>query len=452
MTTENVSILKINKLSQAQYNRELDAGNIDENALYLTPYKEIDLSIYDTVYDMVADTTIKKDIKCITLGNGIDEATCMFIISDIKKDDLSILLDNDLYANIVGDTVNLTALSKEPFSLLPYAMKSYKHILISGDHTVKNTVNIDNIYNKCTVEISGRITLNCNLFNITQSGNALFTGGIYYGNNNYTLFTVPQTDISDRASFNAENLYLDKCTVLNLTNTSGYLRINKITMTEDTQTALVVNGTGLSIPPNFLYLTNCVISGGVEINNAIDLFFSNCDFVNTSLNITNTNHIIFTSCNFVSRGNTNVVNESKNLKFSNCIFEVLSTATLFRFTNNCRGLSLDGSAIRISSMGLLLDTTDMSGYIKLALKPTYIDGRLHEGIVIGENVSVESYFPVCKRTLGGTGRVVYHFPEMNCSPNVVYTIPEASNVYYDSGYMYMEGTVGTEYIIIASHT
>ena len=37
MKTENVSALKIHKLSQAQYDRELQDGNIEENALYLTP-------------------------------------------------------------------------------------------------------------------------------------------------------------------------------------------------------------------------------------------------------------------------------------------------------------------------------------------------------------------------------------------------------------------------------
>lgn len=36
MITENLSILKIHKLSQTQYERELAAGNIDPNALYLT--------------------------------------------------------------------------------------------------------------------------------------------------------------------------------------------------------------------------------------------------------------------------------------------------------------------------------------------------------------------------------------------------------------------------------
>lgn len=37
MITENVSTLKIHRLTQAQYDRELAAGTLDENALYLTP-------------------------------------------------------------------------------------------------------------------------------------------------------------------------------------------------------------------------------------------------------------------------------------------------------------------------------------------------------------------------------------------------------------------------------
>lgn len=44
MITENLSTLKIHKLTQAQYDRELEAGNIDPNALYLTPEEEIDMT------------------------------------------------------------------------------------------------------------------------------------------------------------------------------------------------------------------------------------------------------------------------------------------------------------------------------------------------------------------------------------------------------------------------
>lgn len=46
MITENLSTLKIHKLTQAQYDRELEAGRIDPSALYLTPSTQEDLSDY----------------------------------------------------------------------------------------------------------------------------------------------------------------------------------------------------------------------------------------------------------------------------------------------------------------------------------------------------------------------------------------------------------------------
>lgn len=39
MVTTNLPTLKINKMTQAQYDRELAAGNISELELYLTPYE-----------------------------------------------------------------------------------------------------------------------------------------------------------------------------------------------------------------------------------------------------------------------------------------------------------------------------------------------------------------------------------------------------------------------------
>lgn len=48
MKTENLSTLKIHKLSKEQYEREFAAGRIDKNALYLTPEEEIDSSMYAT--------------------------------------------------------------------------------------------------------------------------------------------------------------------------------------------------------------------------------------------------------------------------------------------------------------------------------------------------------------------------------------------------------------------
>lgn len=48
MITENLSTLKIHKMSREQYERELAAGRIDEHALYITPDEELDLSGYAT--------------------------------------------------------------------------------------------------------------------------------------------------------------------------------------------------------------------------------------------------------------------------------------------------------------------------------------------------------------------------------------------------------------------
>ena len=61
MKTENLSTLKIHRLTQEQYNRELEAGRIDENALYLTPDEGSDLSQYATTEQVEATYETKTD-------------------------------------------------------------------------------------------------------------------------------------------------------------------------------------------------------------------------------------------------------------------------------------------------------------------------------------------------------------------------------------------------------
>ncbi len=71
MITENLSTLKIHKLSKEQYERELAAGRIDENALYLTPDEDVDLSSYVTTDQL--DAT-KAEIKAYideSILNGV---------------------------------------------------------------------------------------------------------------------------------------------------------------------------------------------------------------------------------------------------------------------------------------------------------------------------------------------------------------------------------------------
>lgn len=62
MITENLSTLKINKLSQTQYERELAAGRIDENALYLTP-DDGNNEINDALSDHNINTNAHEDIR-----------------------------------------------------------------------------------------------------------------------------------------------------------------------------------------------------------------------------------------------------------------------------------------------------------------------------------------------------------------------------------------------------
>lgn len=70
MKIEHLSTLKIHKLSQEQYDRELSAGNLDESALYLTPEEELDLSDYAHLSDLdsKADIEHEHDASHITSG------------------------------------------------------------------------------------------------------------------------------------------------------------------------------------------------------------------------------------------------------------------------------------------------------------------------------------------------------------------------------------------------
>ena len=61
MIIENVSTLKIHKLTQDQYNRALENGNIDEDALYLTPDDMAYLGAYETIEHSGNTYETKKD-------------------------------------------------------------------------------------------------------------------------------------------------------------------------------------------------------------------------------------------------------------------------------------------------------------------------------------------------------------------------------------------------------
>ena len=78
MITENLSTLKIHKLTKAQYERELTAGNIDENAIYLTPDEESDLSQFSDEY---SNLYIWKTYTNLSNGYDLIDGTGVLYIS-----------------------------------------------------------------------------------------------------------------------------------------------------------------------------------------------------------------------------------------------------------------------------------------------------------------------------------------------------------------------------------
>ena len=119
MITENLSTLKIHKLTQAQYDRELAAGRIDQNALYLTPDEEMDLSQYATKEEVLSTCETKSDASdklteakdyakeyADTVADGKADAIHNHAISDITS------LETSLNAKVPKTrTVNGKALS-----------------------------------------------------------------------------------------------------------------------------------------------------------------------------------------------------------------------------------------------------------------------------------------------------------------------------------------------------
>lgn len=71
MNTQNLSTLKIHKLTQAQYERELAAGTLDETALYLTPAEEVYSKDEIDAYELI--TTDDIDTICgATITNAAE--------------------------------------------------------------------------------------------------------------------------------------------------------------------------------------------------------------------------------------------------------------------------------------------------------------------------------------------------------------------------------------------
>ena len=116
MIIENLSTLKIHKLTQAQYNRELANGTIDENALYLTPDEAVDLSNYATIEQLndKADANHTHDDYALksefeSLEATVDEKIAGIDFSDYQTVANAITQHNELKAYTDSEVAKVTS-------------------------------------------------------------------------------------------------------------------------------------------------------------------------------------------------------------------------------------------------------------------------------------------------------------------------------------------------------
>ena len=117
MITEKLSTLKIHKLSKRQYERELAAGHIDENALYLTPDDSIDDTL--TQAGVAADAKAVGDrFDTITLTQNnygtelpeTGEEGQLFLVEDTSVPDITLTKSGQAAdAKAVGDALAIKA-------------------------------------------------------------------------------------------------------------------------------------------------------------------------------------------------------------------------------------------------------------------------------------------------------------------------------------------------------
>lgn len=103
-STENIQTLKIHKMTQEQYDELLDNNGIEENALYLTPYEEIDFSQYATVSQLNAKANANHNHNTLYDAKG-SASTAL----DTAKELIDALQDElDAHTHEIADIDGLT--------------------------------------------------------------------------------------------------------------------------------------------------------------------------------------------------------------------------------------------------------------------------------------------------------------------------------------------------------
>jgi hypothetical protein len=391
LITENLSTLKIHKLTKAQYERELAAGNIDPNALYLTPDEEVDLSGYVTVERTINGKALSEDIYLTADDVGV------YVQAEEPVD----AVDGDIWVDTDAESHSDVS-SKPPYVMLSdygaigdgvaddtaavkaaivAAKEQNKHIHVAaGTYNLTDIIDVEDVEligvspDKCIFHIISQTTtrehfINCKnaiiikniQFKMSCSGKIIGLFDVDGGVFDNCIFMFEELTSEDNAVpldlYRANNnIKFTNCQFLNYakTNTGGIW---------------VRNSSNTVISKNILF-ENCdfkhstkdeVVAVWGWQGTVEDVIFQNCSFESMDDEFTST-HFITLGMNGVSRNltldNCKIYNNYangitikstvadggtiENVNINNCYFKIVekegNTNTNFSFESNMVGI------------------------------------------------------------------------------------------------------------------
>lgn len=256
MSTENLSTLKIYKLTQEQYERKITENDIEENAIYLTPDEDVNLSLYATVEEL-NEKADKKHSHAISDVNELEEALS-------GKVSTSTTINNKaLNGNITLSASDVGAASSE-HTHDEYASSNHTHDEYASSNHTHEFSDVNGLNDSITDIINRLNTLEYKPISITSFSNNVNTVELGTTVNSVTLTwainKTPSTLTLDGASIGT-----------NLTSyTYNDLALKPTSVTTKTYTLKATDEKNSSSKSTSISFYNGVYYGKLNPNNGID--------------------------------------------------------------------------------------------------------------------------------------------------------------------------------------
>lgn len=411
MITENLSTLKIHKLTQAQYDRELANGTLDDNALYLTPDEEIDLSGYVTTEQL--DTKADKEQ-----------------VLEIKDtaDTTAEIVNKMVAANYYGDE-----------GVLGYAMKAYQDTdgnpINETYIKAKNVAGADGITANVVQEFYDGYGYEPKLL-ITLDSSILDEEDTLYYDNLTNAFVDIANENEEYAVGKSNNNVAKVTTHLDGTKIITVLSNTSASIACYSPFTLDLNGKTVTLTDSYLTLYN----GGQVKNGSLsasgsgasptiikayyDTVFDNVNF-DAALSATGT----LTGL---------LVNSGANLTLNNCEIEIKNTTKITNAIENNGILNINNSTIK----GLSPTAGQARGILSKAGKVTINDSYIYTDAGLGQSTA---YLNVVAGTEAHLNNSTF-FADARTNSNE-FTPDQYGRAIYNKGTIYANGitVVGTCY-------